>query len=95
MGNEIWLEVANVRIERANGKDTCKIQFKGERGDKEATWWPIEDNPPSTTHQEISKGLDSGKLVTANLECEHEPAKGESFLRSTRYRVQQPDRRQS
>jgi hypothetical protein len=70
--NCLWLEVSNVRIE---GAEEVQVQLKGDRGEKEPTWWEVNakafGEDASATSREIFRALDSKRIVLAGIKAEN------------------------
>jgi hypothetical protein len=62
--DRLWLEVSNVRTE---GAETVQVQLKGDRSDKEPTWWEVTSADAAETAREIFRALDSKRIVLAGI----------------------------
>ncbi|HSK74883.1 MAG TPA: hypothetical protein VLQ45_00365 [Thermoanaerobaculia bacterium] len=69
--NYLWLEVSNVRTEGSKGEIQVQVQLKGDRTDKELTWWDVKGDAygkdATETTREIFRALDSKRIVLAGM----------------------------
>lgn len=69
----LWLEVSNVRTDVGTVETQVRVQLKGDRGDKEPSWWLVEATAlganASETAREIFKALDSKRIVLAGIKA--------------------------
>lgn len=90
---QIWLEVANVRIENKEEKKEVSVQLKGDKTDREPVWWPVSaaKEKEDETYRNIAEGLDKKRTVLASLQRK-EPKGAEAESLHVRYvRVQHTD----